>query len=334
MRRIAQRLRATKPKQAALFLVVAALAATACFGAREAGVGRPTEAGTTVAQEQPAEPAPQNSGGETDSEGDVEPLTLTLKAPTMCRVKPADRDLHAIVGPIDEDGENEERYEFGEWFGVANVLVRWQASGGAPPYTLVIDGEPRDAHGEYVGEVGGALVSCALEIGETYFDDRWGELERWHRTEPTVDSGLKTIHATVTDSSGATASASIGVYALRSFNSSGALLKAGKTYRVRGHLVTIPAGVDMTAGGVYRNDCVGADCENSFEIFADDGPHGVGVDVGLRTGRYLGRFHMLGDRFLPEDDPRNQGGNSEHPLHAKFDELVDSLGQLPHVDRP
>ena len=266
-------------------------------------------------------------------ESDAEPLTLTLAAPTMCRVKPADRDLHAIVGPIDEDGENEESYEFGDWFGVANVLVRWQASGGTSPYTLVIDGEPRDAHGEYAGETGSALVSCALEIGETYFDGLWGELERWHRTEPTVDSGLKTIHATVTDSSGATASASIDVYALRSFNSSGALLKAGKTYRVRGHLVTIPADVDMTAGGVYRNDCVGEDCESSFEIFADDGPHGVGVFVGLRTGNYLGRFHMLGDRFLPENDPRNQGGSSEHPLHAKFDELVDSLGQPPHVDR-
>ena len=178
MRRIAQRLRAIEPKQAALFLAVAALAATACFGGREAGVGRPTEAGTTVAQEQPAEPAPQNSGEETDSEGDAEPLTLTLKAPTICEVKPADRYLLGIAGPIDEDGENEERYEFGDWFGVANVLVRWRASGGAPPYTLVIDGELRDAHNEYVGEAGGALVSCALEIGETYFDDRWGEAER------------------------------------------------------------------------------------------------------------------------------------------------------------
>ena len=335
MRSLMQRLRAVDPKRAALFLAVAALAAVAMyFGGREAGVGRPTEAGTTVAQEQPAEPAPQNSGEEPNGESDAEPLTLTLKAPTMCEVKPADRYLLGIAGPIDENGENEESYEFGDWFGVANVLVRWQASGGTPPYTLVIDGEPRDAHGEYVGEAGGALVSCALEIGETYFDDRWGESERWHRTEPTVDSGLKTIHATVTDSSGATASASVDVYALRSFNSSGALLKAGKTYRVRGHLVTIPAGVDMTAGGVYLSDCVGEDCESGFEIFADDGPHGVGVFVGLRTGNYLGRFHMLGDTFLPENDPRNQGGNSEHPLHAKFDELVDSLGQPPHVDRP
>ena len=73
MRRIAQRLRTIEPKQAALFLAVAALAAAAMyFGGREAGVGRPTEAGTTVAQEQPAEPAPQNSGEETDSEGDAE----------------------------------------------------------------------------------------------------------------------------------------------------------------------------------------------------------------------------------------------------------------------
>ena len=84
MRRIAQRLRAIKPRQAALFLAVAALAATAYFGSREAGVGRPTEAGTTVAQEQPAEPAPQNSGEEPSGESDVEPLTLTLKTPAIC----------------------------------------------------------------------------------------------------------------------------------------------------------------------------------------------------------------------------------------------------------
>ncbi len=285
MRSLMQRLRAIKPKQAALLLAVAALAATACFGGREAGVGRPTEAGTTVAQEQPAEPAPQNSGEETNGESDVEPLTLTLKAPTICRVKPADRDLHAIVGPIDEDGENEEQYEFGEWFGVANVLVRWQASGGAPPYTLVIDGEPRDAHNEYVGEAGGALVSCALEIGETYFDDRWGEAERWHRTEPTVDSGLKTIHATVTDNAGATASASIGVHAILKTGGGLTVLEAGKTYRVEGRLMTVPEGIDITIGDREDSDCEGTDCESHLSFFAEDGPHRVSVSLGLKTGQ-------------------------------------------------
>ena len=335
MRRIAQRLRTIEPKQAALFLAVAALAAAAMyFGGREAGVGRPTEAGTTVAQEQPAEPAPQNSGEETSGESDVEPLTLTLKAPTMCRVKPADRDLHAIAGPIDEDGENEERYEFGEWFGVANVLVGWQAGGGAPPYTLVIDGEPRDAHNEYVGEAGGALVSCALEIGETYFDDRWGELERWHRTEPTVDSGLKTIHATVTDSAGATASASTEVHAILKTGGGLTVLEAGKTYRVEGRLMTVPEGIDITIGDREDSDCEGTDCESHLSFFAEDGPHRVSVSLGLKTGQEGGlRFHLYSENGtqtrLPEDDPRNAGGASEHPLHKKFDEFFESIGQPP-----
>ena len=335
MRSLMQRLRTIGPRHAALFLAVAALAAAAMyFGGREAGVGRPTEAGTTVAQEQPAEPAPQNSGEEPSGESDVEPLTLTLKAPTMCRVKPADRDLHAIVGPIDEDGENEERYEFGEWFGVANVLVRWRASGGTPPYTLVIDGEPRDAHGEYVGEAGGALVSCALEIGETYFDDRWGESERWHRTEPTVDSGLKTIHAMVTDSSGVIASTSIEVHAVLETGGGFTVLEAGKTYRVEGRLMTVPEGIDITIGGREDSDCEGTDCQNSLEFFAKDGPHRVAIALGIKTGEeYSLRSHLYSENGaqtrLPEDAPRNAGGASEHPLHKKFDEFFESLGQPP-----
>lgn len=335
MRSLMQRLRAVDPKRAALFLAVAALAAVAMyFGGREAGVGRPTEAGTTVAQEQPAEPAPQNSGEEPNGESDAEPLTLTLKAPTICEVKPADRYLLGIAGPIDENGENEESYEFGDWFGVANVLVRWQASGGTPPYTLVIDGEPRDAHGEYVGEAGGALVSCALEIGETYFDDRWGELERWHRTEPAVDSGLKAIHATVTDSSGATASASIEVHAVLETGGGLTVLEAGKTYRVEGRLMTVPEGIDITIGDMVENDCEGTDCQNSLEFFAKDGPHRVTIGLGLTTGEEYGlRSHLYWENGtptrLPEDDPRNAGGVSEHPLHQKFDEFAESFGQPP-----
>ena len=273
--------------------------------------------------------------------GGAEPLTLTLSAPEICDVERASREATAIVTGKNED-TGEAQYKFGDWADVQTVLVRWQASGGAPPYTLVIDGESRDANGEYIGESGGAFVSCALENGETYFSDRWGPMQRWHRTAPTVDSGLKTIHATVTDSAGATGSASIDVYAVRKVASSGTTLEAGKTYRVHGHLVTVPLGVDMLLLGGGEADCDGTGCESWFQIAADDGPpnvgihigHSVGVNVGLRTGAVDGRLHEHNEVLLAADDPRNKGGSSEHWLHGKFDELVESIGRMPEVERP
>ena len=200
-------------------------------------------------------------------EGGAEPLTLTLSAPTTCDVKRASREVTAIVTGKNED-TGEAQYKFGDWTDVQTVLVRWQASGGAPPYTLVIDGESRDANEEYVGEAGGAFVSCALENGETYFSDRWGPMQRWHRTTPTVDSGLKTIHATVTDSAGATGSASIDVYAVRKVASDGVTLEPGKTYRLHGHLVTVPLNISVEVAYTEDSDCDGPNCEGTVKALA------------------------------------------------------------------
>ena len=342
MGRIVEQLRAVGARRAALFAVITAVVAVGFyFGVREAGVGPRTEAGVVASNERTPESAQPDESGEGEATDEAGKLTLTLIAPTTCEVERASREAHAtVVGKNEETGE--EQFEFGDWTDVPTVLVRWQTSGGVPPYTLVIDGEPRDATGEHVGGAGGALVSCALENGETYFSDRWGPMQRWHRTEPVIDSGLKTIRATVTDSVGATGSASIEVYAVRKIGSSGTTLEAGKTYRVHGHLLTVPLGVDMLLTGTSETDCEGEDCESAFQIVADDAflddgirsGHGVGVWIGHRTGRIQSRLHEYDQRLLPADDPRNKGGSAEHPLHAKFDELVDSIGQLPRVDRP
>ena len=322
MGRFVERVRAVGARRAVLLLAV--LSVVACAGER-------SDAGVEATAEHSVEPAQQNDGEE---EG-TEPLTLTLSAPEICEVERASRQVHAtVVGKNEETGE--EQVKFGDWTDVPTVLVRWQASGGAPPYTLVIDGEPRDAAGEHVGGAGGALVSCALQNGETYFSDRWGPMQRWHRTEPVIDSGLKTIRATVTDSVGATGSASIEVYAVRKYMSDGVTLEPGKTYRVHGHLLTVPPHTSVEVAYTEDSDCDGPACEGTVNVLGmHSSEHSVYVGIGRRTGTEVGRRqHWLHGDMLPPDDPRNKGGSVEHPLHAKFDELVDSIGRLPRVDRP
>ena len=93
---------------------------------------------------------------------------------------------------------------FAGWFGIAEVDVAWTVSGGSGPYRLTIDGEKRDPQREYVGATGTASVSCAMTSGTAAFIDI---SERGYKEQPKVDSGVKTIPATVTDATGATAEA-------------------------------------------------------------------------------------------------------------------------------
>jgi len=213
MQRLAQRLRAIKPKQAALFLAVAALAATACFGVREAGVG-----GSTAASGEGGTP---------------EPLTLTLTATSqICETEQAIEYGGARQWEDEEGNWQIERYSDG-WDNVSETPVTWAVSGGTPPYTLTIDGETRDEEQTYAGASGTASVSCALEFGETFIHDN--EQRRNYRTQPEVDSGLKTIRATATDSVGATADASVDVYVILELGSSGDILTEREDVPRAGH---------------------------------------------------------------------------------------------------
>ena len=138
---------------------------------------------------------------------------------------------------------------------MAETPVTWSVSGGAAPYTLQIDGEGRDAAGAYAGASGTASVSCALRSSGVFFPHPLDEEHRRYRTEPEVDSGLKTIRAVVTDGSGATAEASIAVYVILAVGSSGDILQGGETYRVLGTLLTVPEGVDhLILGGMVESD--------------------------------------------------------------------------------
>ena len=300
MRRIAERIRRVEPRQAALLLAVAALvAAVAYFGAREAGVG-----GSTAASGEGGTP---------------EPLTLTLTAASQTCETTSSQEY--ARGATYQDAEGNWVYERRSdgWDDVSETPVTWAVSGGTPPYTLTIDGETRDAEQTYAGPSGTASVSCALSFGETFINDEDG---RNYRTQPEVDSGLKTIRATVTDSAGATADASVNVYVILELGSSGDILQSGKTYRVLGTLLTVPESVDhMSIGGFIDTD------------------GGLGTLVGLGVGDRSWILVRLGDlaevdrstRSVSAGDGDTAVGAGERELDAQIDQVMDSVGRLPTV---
>ncbi len=321
MRAMLGRLRA---RDAALFVVIAGLVAAGVFAAaREAGVGERADAGTQAAAAEQRAPAPQQSGEGTPPA----PLALTLSAPTICETLPAQEYAGARSYQDEEGNWHVERTSSG-WTGVNEVRVTWTASGGAAPYTLQIDGEPRDVAGAYAGASGTASVSCALRSSGVFFPHPLDEEHRRYRTGPEVDSGLKTIRATVTDGSGATAEASIDVYVILSVGGSGDILQSGETYRVLGTLLTVPEGVDhLILGGMVESDGGGAP---TFGLGIAGGAAGDGW-VALRVGD----LHEVGRSTRA---PGSEGGSAvrgagETALDARIDELVESVGQLPSVDR-
>ena len=300
MRSLGLRLRAVEPRQAALFFAVVALvAAVAYFGAREAGVG-----GSTAASGEGVPP---------------EPLTLTLTAASQTCETTSSQEY--ARGATYQDAEGNWVYERRSdgWDDVSETPVTWAVSGGTPPYTLTIDGETRDAEQTYAGPSGTASVSCALSFGETFINDEDG---RNYRTQPEVDSGLKTIRATVTDSAGATADASVNMYVILELGSSGDVLQSGKTYRVLGTLLTVPESVDhMSIGGFIDTD------------------GGLGTLVGLGVADRGWIMVRLGDlaevdrstRSVSAGDGDTAVGAGERELDAQIDQVMDSVGRLPTV---
>ena len=294
-------LRRIEPKRATLFILIAALVAAAAVAAgREAGTGRGADAGGAAAQEPGAAP-PQNDGGEGESAEDAAPLTLTLTLSAL-KVCETEREQGTFGGRSYQDDEGNwhfETYSTG-WGSVAEVPVTWSVSGGTEPYTLEIDGEARDAEQTYAGANGTATVSCAQQIGETFIEDG----RRRYRTRPEIDSGLKTIRATVTDGAGAAAQAPVEMYVILELGGSGDILERGKTYRVFGHLITAPADYDVEVGSVVSVECDSdlppdVRCESSFglylvgtgaqvDLFMSDGAGGRGlaeISEWRRTGR-------------------------------------------------
>ena len=298
MGRIVERLRAVGARRATLFLVVtAAVAVGFYFGVQEAGVG------------------PRSVAQQDDSATTL--LTLTLSAAEICETTPAQGYSGAAMVWNEETQDwGVKSYKTG-YDDVGETAVTWSVGGGTAPYTLVIDGETRDAEQTYAGPSGTASVSCAMQLGETFITD---DGSRRHRTEPEVDSGLKTIRATVTDGAGATAEASVDVYVILALDSSGDILQGGKTYRVMGKLLTVPEALDyVILGGII---------EGRGGPWLGIGIAGVGW-VLVRRGNL--REHSRSTRSADAGDGDVAVGPSETELDALIDDLMESVGRAPSI---
>ena len=273
----------------------------------------------------------------------AEPLTLTLSAPLICETAPRPKSgwTHGLEWNAEEQTwEDIVDEAWWYWDSAGAMEVAWSASGGDGTYTVAISGETHS------GPSGTAEVSCAMRHGPITDHPEWGRIHvienpQWgqfygEEEKPVVEAGVKTITATVVDGSGATAEASVDVYAVinrgfgvvRTHTADGAvqydgILEGGKTYRNYGILMTVPAGVDLDVG-TSEEYAPGPDdlddrCCTLWHVRI----------VGGEAVLYLyDRVYEEHSRHIPADD-------SAKAIDANrvFDEFLASFGQPPRWGR-
>ncbi|MDE2744979.1 MAG: hypothetical protein OXI41_03180 [Chloroflexota bacterium] len=317
-----QRLR---PRDITLFVVVAvAVAVAVVIVGRELGIGQQTDA-TAVST-----PAVASASHPEPEAEEASPLTLSLWGAEICETERG-RGYAGSEFIYDDDGKAiGTRSTYRGWDGFAELPVRWEISGGTPPYALVIDNETRDGDGPYEGASGVAYASCAVTSAEVFYTEYD---ERRYRSDPRIDSGPKAIRATVTDSTGATAVASHDIYVILNvegdvyLDSNGAPVShrfgKGKTYRVKGFLLTFPA--DAESGDTYESHG-----ESGFTIlFSLEGYRGW-IAIASDTGTEHSRVVELYSR--PADAVQGSGSTDEDvkaALNSLLTDLMRSLGKPP-----
>jgi len=309
---VTARFRELRPRGMAIFVVVATVVAVlAVTAARELGVVQPPAA---AERESPT----TNGGG--DSEGvdaQSEPLMLAIGAPATCETKKGvGYGLDEAV--YDDDGNflRVERRLVG-WYEVSEFEVVWDVRGGRGPYRVNIDGATGDANGLYQGRSGVGSVLCIAKTVETFIDPNGsGPPVRALRADPDIDSGWKTIRASVTDAQGVTAQATADVYVILHVPNDRHLMRGGSTYRVFGELMTIPSGIDMristreTGESGYQYQLISVEQSRAGVWFDLDGFAEV-------------------SREIPEAEAAVSGVEPGTDLDQLFDELAESIGKLP-----
>lgn len=189
---------------------------------------------------------------------------------------------------------------------------------------------------------GTAEVSCALRHGPVRNRERSGRTYD-NEDKPFVDSGLKTITATVADGSGAVSEAAADVYVILSPEDEDHVLQSGETYRIRGWLVTVPEGVKIDSHrGVMRVLCVrtradgtvneSINCEHKFHLGWSTPEYyavlTLGMDTGEEHNRAIWRRQNLEDT---QADELTLAPALRDWADEKLSELAASVGQPPQL---
>lgn len=208
-----------------------------------------------------------------------------------------------------------------EFWGVAEVAIDWNVTGGEEPYTLTIDGETEDAAGRYDGAEGTASVSCALEFSDSFIHVAGNDRTRRYRSPPLVDSGVKTIRAVVTDATGASAEAFIDVYVILALKGRAEPFRHGETYRLHGLLLTVPDDTIFVLDNLEDN--VGA--TNIFALIILEDENGSAAD----DSSWLAFIVLEQTEGGTVERGRSVASDFADELEPILDQLVASFGQLP-----
>ena len=212
------------------------------------------------------------------------------------------------------------------WVVPAEMAVQWNVSGGAPPYTLKIEGQSADPAGEALSNASG---SAAVPCVDTSVSWRWGtyteEGIRYYDSDPVVDSGWHTIEAEVKDANGRKANATAQVYVVLDLGggTTGEILHRGKTYRVLGTLITAPEKFDLEFGSIWEPQCR----ENDPNPRCGHPSYSFGL-VGAEAGIAL----YVTDGTLETRWNREVGGADRSrvlSINQALDGLIASLGKPP-----
>ena len=270
-------------------LVVASAAIVAVLGVvigREAGIGAETGASVASTPANSSGPLPQRQSDESSA------LTLSLSATRQICETPGAQRYGVSQQRPDDNGR-------------------------------------RDIDGDYVGPSGTAKVTCGDTSGGTTFEDDKGfdEVLRFHRVDPQPDSGWKTVRGSVTDANGASVDMTTRFYVIRvDPDYYPAILKRGETYRIFGHLFTIPLDFDMQVGARASGS------EGSYQRFLIAGSKpAIAITFAMDDWTAV-------ERDVPEqhsDAVFTSDGSPLKPsaIHAALNAFARSVDQYPNLNK-
>jgi len=306
-------------RQAAAALALVALSAVAVvFIGRAVGLGGFAVAVPDEVREEQAAPRQQSQDG-------AAALTLTLTAPEVCEtVDPIGFAGYEQV-PDGAGGFRTQVQLTGfERDSITWMDVAWSVIGGAEPVEVTIEGAT------YSGRDGVAEVSCAQSHGPLIDDPVVGLM--WEDA-PVVDSGWKTIRGTVADSAGASADAQTRTYIIWDRSNAWTKwpadhpLRGGETYRVFGHLITIPETVDMYYAGGEEASCSGSSSHcgpwTAFGI--------VGTEALLWVLDRDWTVNERDTRDSPTDEGATGSATSNMRIEDAFTDFIESIDRMPDL---